>query len=236
MAFYDRESDIFALIQRVPDNKIACLTGNASEETLIEIIRNTDHWIDNSEDTNYPPDYLNDIDHIMMDFMRTNDYEKRSKSGKVRNDIAAAENKAIRELKNCIPEGVAKNIDIYAIPDVEPQPNFERYYYNMQHVLESHGKQIPKYKEYHPSKDIVFCVCDLSEHDHLLTDNAGNTCGIFLPCYDQRVLKIIKECGADYVIWVKPYLLPDREAPQMVVIDTKKLHPDIYPIFRGFGY
>ena len=42
----------------------------------------------------------------------------------------------------------------------------------------------------------------------------------FIKIQGENLWKIHRFC-ADYVIWVKPYLLPDREAPQMVVIDTK---------------
>lgn len=236
MAFYDKESDIFQLMQSVPYEKIAFLTESDSEEKLVEAIRNSTHWIDNSADTNNPPDYLNDVDHIMMDFMRTNDFEKRSKSGKVKNEVAAAENKIIKELKlqlkRHLSDEVTKNVDMNVIPDVAPKPDFEKYYNNIKHVLESHGRQTSKYRENHPNKDIVFCVCDLSEHDHLMQDAAGNT-RIFLPCYDRSVLRMIKECMAEYVIWLTPYLMPDRDAPQMVVIDTDKLAPDEYPVCFG---
>ena len=232
MAFYDKESDIFRLMQSIPYEKIACLTESDSEEKLVDAIRNSTHWIDNSADTNNPPDYLNDVDHIMMDFMRTNDYEKRSKSGKVKNEVAAAENKIIKELKSLLSDEVTKNVDMKVIPDVEPKPDFGKYYNNIKHVLESHGRQTSKYRENHPNKDIVFCVCDLSEHDYLMRDAAENTC-IFLPCYDRSILKIIKECMAEYVIWLTPYLMPDRDAPQMVVIDTGRLVLDAYPVFFG---
>lgn len=140
MAFYDKESDIFRLMQSIPYEKIACLTESDSEEKLVDAIRNSTHWIDNSADTNNPPDYLNDVDHIMMDFMRTNDYEKRSKSGKVKNEVAATENKIIKELKNLLSDEVTKNVDMKVIPDVEPKPDFGKYYNNIKHVLESHGR------------------------------------------------------------------------------------------------
>lgn len=65
-----------------------------------------------------------------------------------------------------------------------------------------------------------------------MRDAAENTC-IFLPCYDRSILKIIKECMAEYVIWLTPYLMPDRDAPQMVVIDTGRLVLDAYPVFFG---
>lgn len=232
MAFYDKESDIFQLMQGVPYEKIALLTQSDSEEKLVEIIKSSNHWIDNSADTNNPPDYLNDVDHIMMDFMCTNDYEKRSRSGKVKNEVAAAENKIIKELKSRLSGEVTKNIEMKAISDIEPKPDFEKYYNNIKHVLESHGRQTSKYRENHPDKDIVFCVCDLSEHDHLMQDAAGNT-RIFLPCYDRSVLQMIKKCMVEYVIWLTPYLLPDKDAPQMVVIDTGKLVPDEYPVCFG---
>lgn len=43
MAFYDKESDIFQLMQSVPYEKIACLTESDSEEKLVEAIRNSTH-------------------------------------------------------------------------------------------------------------------------------------------------------------------------------------------------
>ena len=177
MASFDKESEIFNWMRGVPSNKVCPLTQHESEEKIYELIQKQSHWIDNSSDTKNPPDYYNDIDGYMMDFMRTNDYEIHKENGKVKNIIAASENRMIKELEASGILATLPNIsrdNIICNPKDEIEPSLTRYHDNIKHVLEDHNKQVKVYRKNHPNHKLIFCVCDLSEFEHKILGVKSN--------------------------------------------------------------
>lgn len=226
MASFDKESDIFESIQLVSKSKIWLVSESDTEEIICDALHSVNNWHDNSNDTNRPPDYIDEKDNLMMDFMRTNDYEKRKKSGKVVNTVAAEENRMMRELQESgILDALPDLENVFTIPsiDYDMKPSLTRYYENTKAILVSHSKQIDKYKSNYPGKQLIFCICDLSEYNHLMRMEGESKSFIYHPCFDKRFMKLIKECKADYVVWFSPYIEPYVDSPRLVIIDVAKL-------------
>ena len=233
MASFDRESDIFKRLGLIPSEKVCPLTNSESEIELFESFKKHDLWIDNSNDTNDPPDYYNNADGYMMDFMRTNDYEIHKRNGKVVNNIAAAENRMVKEIEASGILDLLPNIskeNIICVPKDDIKPSFTKYYNNIERVLEDHNKQTDNYRKNHPNCKLIFCVCDLSEHEHIIrrVNPDGKLIDdiVYNPCFDNSVLHIIKELDVDFVVWYRPWLMPTTDSPQLVIIDVHKLDAD----------
>lgn len=240
MASFDKESDIFNRLATVVPEKMCPLTQSDSEVELYEIFHEQTHWIDNSADTKNPPDYYNDIDGYMMDFMRTNDYEIHKKNGKVKNNIAAAENRMVKEIEASGILDILPNVsreNIICIPKDDIEPSLTRYHDNIKHVLEDHNKQVNVYRANHPNHKLIFCVCDLSEHEHkvrgLKPDGSVFDIGIYHPCFDNTVLHMIKDLDVDFVVWYRPWLMPDADSPQLVIIDVCELDDNMFLDIQG---
>lgn len=234
MASFDKESMIFEGMQYVPQSKVYLLTQSETEENIYHILHNIDNWVDNSNDTKNPPDYYNNIDGYMMDFMRTNDYEKRKSSGKVKNHIAAKENSMMKELQKSGLLDLFPNVtDVFLMLNDDISPSLDLYFENSKRVLQEHNQQITTYRTNHPGLKTIFCVCDLSEHEHKMwSGNNPNDIEIYHPCYNRDILQVIKELEAEYVIWFRPYLMPEGDSPQLVIIDVKNLNPAVFPYMR----
>lgn len=234
MASFDKESMIFEWIQLVPQGKVCLLTQSESEEAIYQSLHCTDHWVNNSADTNNPPDYYNDVDGYMMDFMRTNDYEKRKGSKKVKNHIAAKENQMMKKLRDSGILDAFPNVkNMFLMPNDNIQPSLKLYFDNSKRVLEEHNAQISVYRANHPNLKTIFCVCDLSEHEHKMwAENNPEEIMVYHPCFNKDLLKIIKSLDVEFVLWFRPYLMPTTNSPQIVIIDVEKLNPDMFPDMR----
>ncbi len=231
MASFDKESEIFNAIQLSLNNedKICLLTESDTEKSVLQSLSNIDNWIDNSANTNYPPDYYNNNDGYMMDFMRTNDYEKRKKSGKVKNEVATQENLMLKELKNSgILEQFPNVENVFLLPNIIIKPSLTLYRNNIKSVIMEHNRQVSTYRNNHPGLKIIFCVCDLSEHVHKMRPDNCKEIFIYNPCFDKEVIKTIKSLDIEFLIWFRPFLDSDIDSPKIVIIDIKKLNPDIF--------
>ena len=69
MSSFDKESIVFEWMKSVEIKDICLLTQSEQEKFVCDSILDSKDWVDNSEDTNNPPDYYNDTDNLMMDFM-----------------------------------------------------------------------------------------------------------------------------------------------------------------------
>ena len=110
--------------------------------------------------------------------------------------------------------------------------NYSGYINNFRQVLKKHSEKIPSYRSNHPEcKELIFMVFDESNSyiqvskkedlSKLIDDKAKFKNAILHHWYnDSQFVEIIKNCKADYVIWVgfyKTLLIDDKKAKQPLI-------------------
>lgn len=220
MATGDCESMLFEAMTDVEPEQVLLLTGSADEQQIFEsIVHGSAAWIDNSSQTNWPPDYYNTVDKLMMEFMRVTDYEEELGNGKVLNPVARDENKCIKKLQDFL----GKRLSLFVNVNTQVHLSYSKYAKSVERTLCHHKKQIDRYRSNHPGYKLIFCLSDLSEHEHYLHDARGHILGKYCPCIDKCMMQLVKDSGADYVIWQRLYAMPNDELPALIIIDVEQL-------------
>ncbi len=227
---FKKEKYAFDHLVETTREQVVCLTGSPLETKCFKILKESHGWLDNSENTGNPPDYINPEKKLMLEFMIVNDYEKIKPGGKPDNPPAKEGSFSAEEIKkifiaNSFPD--VKNI-MFEYED-KMEPDYEQYFQNFCRVIDNHKNRISRYKKNHPECDqLAFVVCDISEHEHFRVINRSGKASKELhhPCYDISFLEIIKQCGADLVIWFSPYISPPfGKTPRLIIIDVASLCP-----------
>ena len=171
-----------------------------------------ENWIDNSKNTNYPPDFYSEKFKLMMDVMRFNDFETLEK-GKIINPQLQHESSAFKELKRSGFLDMFPNVEEFINVNSGVSSSYENYFNSFRRVVEKHDNNYYQYKKNHPNYKLIYLILDESEY--IYYENYDESMkGLNLinedvrmhyHYYDYNFLKTINSCKADYVIWFAPY-------------------------------
>ena len=203
-------------------------------------------WTDSSAKSDPPPDFHNNKFHTMMEMMRVDDCVNTVDGMHVPNSFERAnifmKKRAGKDYKKAL------NGSLFFIPDTRNSDefNFQGYISNFERVITKHSNKVSEYRKNYPKcKTTVFFICDesdnyvqVSDKEDLKREDEHNVVlKNFLPhhCYlDERFLEIIKNCQADYVIWMFRYkcLFVNGKKishPMACIYDVKHLTEKGYP-------
>lgn len=173
-------------------------------------------WKNSSSKSDLPPDFYNDDLELMMEVMRF--YDQATNSGKT-HATKAKENKMLEQLRELGVKDDFPNLkQIFLLGDsglpTGEDHNFDRYRKNFDRVISKHAKKVDQYRKNHPECKLIFFVLDESLGNYLQIHNLDksnidqDTSLLAKPhCFwaDSVMVKTIKKCNADYLIWFKPF-------------------------------
>lgn len=220
MRTFDDESFVLENYRLIPSHKIK-FYGRFFHCLRIKLLAKSwllsKTWTDSSSKSDPPPDFHNDRFGIMMEMMRVDDCVNSIDGKHVANSFEHAN----KTMKKYAGSDYKKKLNgsLFFIPDTRNSEefNFGGYLSNFERVVNKHSNNVPQYRKNHPQcKTTVFLICDesdnyvqVSDKEDLKREDEHNVVlKNFLPhhCYlDERFLEIIKNCQADYVIWMFRY-------------------------------
>ncbi|MBQ7170789.1 MAG: hypothetical protein IJR89_00770 [Clostridia bacterium] len=228
---FQKEKYAFEHLIKTTKKQVVYLTGSPLEKKCFKTLKESNGWLDNSENTSNPPDYINSEKKLMLEFMSVNDYEKTKPGGSPDNPPAREGAFSAKEIiKSSITNQFPAVTNIMFEYEDKMEPDYDQYYQNFCRVIDSHKNKISYYKKNHPECDhLAFVVCDISEHEHfrVINKNGKTSKALHHPCYDIDFLKKIKQCGADFVLWFSPYISPPfGKTPRLIIIEVASLCPE----------
>ena len=198
-------------------------------------------WINSSAKSDMPPDFHNNKHHLMMEVMRVDDCVNKIDGKHVSNSFERTNN-CLKNIFGKDYKETRDNIPIYFIPDTRNsnEYNFEGYLKNFARIINKHSSKIENYhKNYPQCKEVIFFICDesnnyvqVSKEEDLKKENNPNVYvkNALIHChfFDNDFLDIIKNCKADYVIWMgyyKSIFVNDKEIkfPKVCIYDVKNI-------------
>ncbi|WP_313578882.1 hypothetical protein [Lacrimispora sp.] len=229
---YDNENNIL-LHYRGSDSLILSFPEG---DEIIDIYESTHNekewkaWVDSAGKADKTPDFYSDKHQMMMEVMRFDD--KAFRKGK-RNPTLERERSMLRELEE---KGIMETFpdinQIFLNADTQlptdEDHNFTRYRDNFVRIVGKHSKQVEIYKNNHPGYKLLFFVFD-------------ETSGIYYQKISDRevtyhkywadsvIIKSIKDSGADFIIWYKPYNYYETSEgmkgglPQLMIYDIANM-------------
>lgn len=152
---YDKELEIFKSCCGTESEKVLILSGlekSVDYENaccIYESIVNSNDWLDNSANTNTPPDLINHELEMFIEVMRFDDHSKNGKD----NPTRAKASKMKEELFEKMPEVKNKHVFINAITDLptEQDHNYEMYVKGFQRTIKKHLSKLELYKNNFPN-------------------------------------------------------------------------------------
>ena len=248
MRTFDDESFVLDIYRSIPSSEIICYGRHfhclwVKWLTKSRVLSNT--WIDSSAKNDPPPDFHNNKFHTMMEMMRVDDCVNTIGGIHVANSFERTNNYMREHMGRDYKKAV--NGDLFFLPDTRNSDefHFRGYVSNFERVIAKHADKVSKYRQNHPDcKTTVFFILDESdnyvqvsdkgdlkreeEHDVILKN--------FMPHYsylDERFLEIVRNCQADYVIWMFRYksifvngkMMPH---PRVCIYDVKHMKKNGY--------
>lgn len=191
------------------------------------------HWIVSAGKADKTPDFYSDDFQMMMEVMRVDD--KAYKKGK-RNPTLEKEAQLLKELSDT---GVLEqfphleNIQINAITSLptDKDHNYGRFRDNFVRVISKHSKQVETYRKNHPQYKLILFVFDETSGVYFKRVNAEQVIHHHYWA-DSTIVTAIKESGADFVIWYKPYnayQTPNGiqdDLPKLIIYDVANMKID----------
>lgn len=247
MKTFNDEDLIFQSYKSIPSRRIRYVGNYFRCSRVFRLTRwliYNKSWISNFSKNDPPPDFYNIKHKIMMEVMRIDDSVGDSTKKSESNSFKKT-NQSLTYLFGKDYKAKRDDISIYFLPDTSDTTkfNFSGYLKTFERVLTKHSNRVQLYRRNHPEcNDLVFLVSDesncyiqVASKEDLLKDGKMDIQlknAIFHGWYsDNQFLKIIKNCGADYVIWVgwyKTILLNNKEikTPLVCIYDVKNIKND----------
>lgn len=244
-------NDECVLVNRLRDEDVDRIVTVGNEKECKHIIncllddKNFKCWVENSGKSDPPPDYYSDQFNLMMEIMRVDDCAYVNSKNKVVNKTLQAENLIIQEIRNKFPEFNNSNFTIITNSnsglETFEDHNYKRYYENFNRVIKKHKESIPIYKKNHPNHKLIFYVYDESTayievaNESSVKPNYQYQELIFAErlhefYLDNRFTEVIRNCGADYVIWYAPNKYVNAkdvgllDIPKVIVYEVKAIN------------
>lgn len=202
-----------------------------------------DNWIDNSKNTNNPPDYYSNSLRLMMDVMRFNDFEV-VENDKVKNPQLQHESKSFKELKEKGIMDMFPNANLFVNLNTGVPSSYENYIKSFKRVIAKHDDSFAEYKKNHPNFKLVYLLFDESEYiyyenyeeDLMGLNRLRENVNIHYHYLDINFISVIKKSKADYVIWFAPYKQNAKWGDfleQISIFDVKNMDIAKGKIFRN---
>ena len=224
----DEEETILKRFRSIPSSRIV-YSGRFFHcfriERLIKSVFFSRSWIDSSSKSDLPPDFHNDKHRVMMEMMRIDDAEQRFPNSFQRTNTY---------LEKHFGKGYKKEMngsELFFIPNTrnDKEYNFKGYFRNFERVLTKHSDKVDEYHQHYPKcKTCILFICDESNAYYQAVDNSEKI--IIHICFkDEKFVKIIKGCNADYVVWFTLYKTIFRDngkeikLPYAFIYDVKHL-------------
>lgn len=250
---YDSEMEIFKSCCGTETEKVFIISG--SEESveyvnaccIYESIINSSDWLDNSANTNIPPDLINHKLQIFIEVMRFDDHSKNGKD----NPTRARTSKMKEELFEKMPEAKNKNVFINAVTDLptDEDHSYAMYIKGFQRVIKKHLSKLETYQNNFPNYKKAFLLFDESSGvyyelvDKLRKDikiRIGSSALVqtHLFFYDKNFVDTFINSDLDYLIWYCPYKIDNEnnkiDFPYVIFYDIQnfKNHKDELIIYH----
>lgn len=200
----------------IPNNSLTC--------KVKECLFDAQNLVDNSDSSNYPPDFYSDVHQIAFDMYEINDSE--NKKGK--NKIKQRENDMIKEIKQYFPHINSENIFTNSIDykNYYKEHNYNQYYNHLKRVTKKHIPKIEKVWKLKNKQNFKngFFILDITE---LYFSNDDRI--IHYPWKDEKFIELFLRDGVDFIVWYFPYKNPDNirnvDFPYgLVIIDLKNFN------------
>lgn len=183
-------------------------------------------WINSFSKSDPSPDFYNKKHRIMMEVMRVDDY-LNAKNEKHPHNSFRKEHMLAEQYLGEDYKIERDDISAYLVTDTSDSKrfNFDGYLQNFEKTVLHHSKRVDAYRRNHPEcKDLIFLIFDQSNAYTQTTNGINN---IHLWYRDKDFLEIIKNSGADYVIWVcfcKSIIVNEKELklPMICIYDAKR--------------
>lgn len=237
--FYDSEFEILRDCFAQETKNVLVLSGPEDTEAYFETINLYDSlcdstsWIDNSKNTNMPPDIINEELKIYLEVMRFDDHSKNGKE----NPNRARASKMQEELFEKMPWTRGRNVFINAVTDLptDEDHSYKMYLDGFKRTVIKHLNKLAKYDMNCPGYKKGFLVLDESIglyyelQDKLRKDIIGtNKKALSRPhlyFFDKSFVDVFIESDLDYLIWYTPYKVDPQnlvvEMPKVVFYDIK---------------
>ncbi|MBQ8805914.1 MAG: hypothetical protein IJZ68_05475 [Bacteroidaceae bacterium] len=231
--YEDNEMNVLDMLH----DQYVCILFPENEHTisLANKLRNPHkqkRWMDNSANTENPPDIISPKNKMMIDVMQVDEYvqtEIRGKKVKHINPAKASEHKKLQQLYQALPNDTQLHHVI--VCDSTPFPHgYQQYCDEFKRVVEYHNSRVPAYRQNFPGYKTIFLILDLSAL-YLVNPNQtpvkeGEVCQGMLHYWfvDDTFIKVLQSVQCEYVVWFTPYKQPNAycmrnvktgEAPQL---------------------
>lgn len=232
MKTFDNEELIFDVYRNIPSHQVRYM-GNFFRCYRVDKLTRSKmfakSWINSSSKSDLPPDFHNDKHKIMMEFMRVDDcIDKHHSSFKRQNDC-------LRGIFGNTYKKDDRDLTCFVVPDTHNDDyNYRGYIDNFRNTLMKHSAKIQQYRENYPKcKSIVLFVCDeannyieVANENDLKEQDSYNNFKIHYAYADSKIVKLIKDSNADFVIWFglyKEMFVNNRKIfyPKVVIYDVK---------------
>lgn len=236
MKTLDNEELIMDIYRSVPSRKIRYF-GNYFRCLKIEKLTHSKlfkkSWIYSCAKKDIPPDMHNEKHKIMMEIMRVDD-----SSTECKNNSFKRANNVLRMFLGKNYKNENKNSVGLIIPDTRDNKNFnyEGYIDNLKRTISKHSDKINQYRKNYPKcESVIFFICDESNNyievankNELKEQEIYNNFKIHYAYADKKFIDIIKQCNADFVIWLglyKEIYVNGKNVvyPNAVIFDIKNL-------------
>lgn len=243
MNLFDNENEIIEFFKMGGCEEVLFLNNNISTNKIFKYISKPKHWknwICSSGKDEPPPDYYSDKYKLMMEVMRIDDHAFKNKKGKLVNPVNIRESEIQAEIrKHAKITGTTKIIvnAVSGLPTREDH-NYDFYLKNFSRVINNHKESVELYRSNHKGYKLIFFLFDESSayvrvDTKELADRGAKHGEMFIGdshrfFLDKAFVDVIKECGADYVVWYTPFKYIDThgvfpQLPKVIVIDVKNL-------------
>ena len=252
MNLFDDENEIMEFFHLSGEADVLLLNNSFSTHKIFTHISESKHWknwICSSGKDEPPPDYYSDKYKLMMEVMRVDDHAYKNKKGKLVNPVNIKESELQAEIRKHANITDTTKVIVNAVTGLPTREdhNYDFYVNNFTRVVYKHKENVDLYRKNHSGYKLIFFIFDESSA-YVKVDTkelakkgveqgepfVGFPHNFFL---DRAFIDVIKECGADYVVWYTPFKHIDThgvepQLPKIVVIDVKKLsNPDYIEIY-----
>lgn len=238
---YDSEKEILFDCFAQKSNDVLILSDNQDEKDknyiesikLYESFQYSKAWVDNSINTNNPPDIINDDLKVFFEVMRFDDHSNNGKENPNRDRASKME----EELYEKMPDAINKRVFINAVTDLptDDDHSYKKYLNGFKRTVEKHLKKLPNYISNYPNYKKGFLVLDESSGIYYelvnrlrkeeLEHPTNAQCLPHFFFFDKDFVNIFINSDLDYLIWYAPYKIDTNHIeltmPKVIFYDIK---------------
>ena len=231
---FDNEKSILEFMNSISTKECLILSDYEGSENYIKttnvlstLLKDDifERWLDNSK-SQFPPDYINEIDNLMMEIMRVDDHSRNGKNNATLKKESAMHNE-LSSIIGMFPN--VKNVICNAVTDLPTNEdhNYKNYYLSFKRTINKHINKISNYKKNHPNKKLIFLVMDETSGVYFeqIEGQFGRLHFVF---FDNRFVKEFINSEIDYLIHFCPFNHYETVGyhitlPRLIIFDVKCL-------------